>query len=46
MELNARSATQQTPGSSANLAVPPAKHYTNATIVKNRSIFLNAIKQA
>ena len=46
MGLSARSATQQIPDSSVNLAALPVKHYTNATIVKSLLIFLNAIKMA
>jgi hypothetical protein len=45
MLLNAHNATPPTQNSSANLAARPARHYTNATIVKNRLIILSAIKK-
>jgi len=40
--LNAIHPTQYV---SVNLAAQPARHYTNATIVRNRSIILNVIKK-
>lgn len=43
--LNAPNAIHLTQNASANLAAQPAKHYTNATTVKNLSIILSAIKQ-
>jgi phenylacetate-CoA oxygenase PaaJ subunit len=43
--LNAPNATLQIQDVSVSLAAPPAKHYTNATIVKSRLIILSAIKK-